>query len=405
MTLLTAGLVILISYSLYTPLPSEINEPGLARTYIAAFKTANFLAYTVELFTTFHHVNVIRWLVNVVYSPVLTRYSDITVENLNFNGIPVRLYRPSSVTDLTPCIVYFHGGGWILFSVDTYDLLTSELSRSTNTIVIAVDYRKPPEYPYPYPFDDCLRATQHVLQNGQQYLIDVNRVAVAGDGAGGNLAAAVALRLSEEDPTYTPHIKLQVLIQPALQALSFDTPSYRQNAVNTLVGRTQMILFWCHYLDVQPTQGTINSFQSNQHLSPSIKNSIYSLYISELQLPECIKINYIPSSLARHCPDYDKQLAQKLESKVVDPFLSPLMADNLSKLPRAYVLVSEYDVLRDDGLLYASRLRQANVPVVLRYVRDQMQGFMAPAMFSDYFKFTAANVTWYEVYEYINLNL
>lgn len=219
------------------------------------------------------------------------------------------------------------------------------------------------------------------------------------------MAAAVALRLSEEDPSYTPHIKLQVLIQPALQALTFDTPSYRQNAVNTLVDRRQMIHFWCHYLDIQPTRDTTSSFQSNQHLSPSVKHSIYSLYVSELQLPELVKGHYSPSSLDRHSPDYDKQLAQKLESKVVDPFLSPLMSDDLSKLPRAYVLVSEYDVLRDDGLMYASRLREASVPVVLRYVADQMQGFMAPAMLSDYFKFTAANTTWHEVYEYIKENL
>ncbi|GFR59575.1 arylacetamide deacetylase [Elysia marginata] len=151
----------------------------------------------------------------MLYTPVITPSDGLQVESIHIEGILVKIYKPENQnsepgSNLQPCVVYFHGGGWTLFSTDSYDTVTRELSKHTGAAVISVEYRLAPEHPYPIPFDDCLRVSRHILHHGEQYHIDPHRVAVAGDGSGGNLASAVALRLSEEDPEFTPPLRLQV---------------------------------------------------------------------------------------------------------------------------------------------------------------------------------------------------
>ncbi|CAG5118573.1 unnamed protein product [Candidula unifasciata] len=405
LSLATAVLVLLLAVHLYSPVPDGLAEPWLARTFIAAFRFAKLVAATANLLTGIPTVRVVRWQVDVLYKPVFFNQPGLSVEDRSFDGIPVRVYRPDSAGSAAPCVVYFHGGGWSLFSVETYHEVTSNLALKTNAVVISVSFRLAPEHPYPIPFDDCLKATRHILHNGINYGIDSHRVGVAGDGSGANLAAAVALRLSEEDPEYTPALKLQVLIQPALQAFTFDTPSFRQNADYTLGTRSQMIEFWCYYLAVEPSPAVLLSFETNKHISASLRRSIYSVYFQEYKLPGYIKQNYVESSLGEYSLDYDKDVSQSVEAKVIDPFVSPLLAEDVSRLPQTYILVAEYDVLRDDGLFYASRLSNGNVSVRVDYIHDQTQGFLAPGADVWFLKSEKSSEVWNIIYLYLKQTL
>ncbi|XP_059142071.1 arylacetamide deacetylase-like [Physella acuta] len=401
---LSAVTMLLLANHLYSTVPEDLEDPWLAKTYIAAFKFANLMAEFLSMITGISSVDLLRWQLEMLYD---SNFEDpeILVENHNFDGIPVRLYRSKLTTDVSPALVYIHGGGWTLFTLDSYNLVCSQLALHTNTVVISVSYRRSPESAYPVPFDDCLKATLYVLHNGRRYGVDPARVAVAGDGTGANLAAAVAFRLSEEDPEYTPFVKLQILLQPAMQAFTFDTPSYRQNAKDTLVGRRAMIEFWCHYLGVHASSDTISALERNEHITPTIKRAIYSLYTSENLLPQLVKTHYTPSNLDRYTTAYSDEISKVVESKVIDPFMSPLLADDLSKSSPVFILVAEYDVLRDDGLLFASRLKEANVSVTVKYVGNQSHGFLAPLSLSEHARFTSTNKTWADVYEFIKLNL
>ncbi|WP_419712426.1 alpha/beta hydrolase [Pseudomonas sp. NFX224] len=135
------------------------------------------------------------------------------VVDFELAGVAVRSYQPpaSSSTDAVPCIVYLHGGGWVVGDLDSHDFICAELASTLGVLVIAVDYRLAPEYPFPAAFDDCL-GVWRALRTGP-FRIDPERMLVAGDSAGGNLAAALCLALRD---TGEPLPAAQVLIYPGL---------------------------------------------------------------------------------------------------------------------------------------------------------------------------------------------
>src|SRR2546425_4617931 len=121
------------------------------------------------------------------------------VKNLNADGpggpIPLRVYRPAGVPAGTPLpvLVYYHGGGWVIGDLDTHDVQCRQITAEAGITVVAVDYRLAPEHKFPAAVDDAWAATRWVVAHARQLGIDGRRVAVAGDSAGGNLAAVVAL--------------------------------------------------------------------------------------------------------------------------------------------------------------------------------------------------------------------
>ena len=141
-------------------------------------------------------------------------------------------------------IVYLHGGGWVIGGLDDYGTLCRKLAERTSCAVVQVDYRLAPEHRYPAAADDCYAATvwaaEHLAEiTGRD---DVPLI-VAGDSAGGNLSAVVALRARDRNG---PHIALQVLIYPVTDA-DFDRPSYHEPENQTLLTREAMVWFWDHY--------------------------------------------------------------------------------------------------------------------------------------------------------------
>lgn len=157
--------------------------------------------------------------------------------------IPIRIYTPSGDGPF-PCLVYFHGGGWVLGDLEMVNAACRTLAARTNCVVVSVDYRLAPEYKYPIPFDDCFAATKWVAEHGDQLGIDSTRIAVGGDSAGGNLAAAVSLRARDEDG---PALVMQLLIYPVTDH-RFDTGSYSSNGEKYLLTTDMMKWFWDHYL-------------------------------------------------------------------------------------------------------------------------------------------------------------
>ncbi len=159
------------------------------------------------------------------------------------DGVGCRAFTPNGEGPF-PAVMYFHGGGWVLGDLNTHDALCRRLANRSGCVVVAVDYRRAPEHKFPAALDDCWAATQHVAQHGAHYRVDPSRLVVAGDSAGGNLAAAVAMRARDGGG---PELKLQLLIYPVLQA-SCDTPSYGDFATDFGLTRGSMIWFWQQYL-------------------------------------------------------------------------------------------------------------------------------------------------------------
>jgi acetyl esterase len=212
--------------------------------------------------------------------------------------IPVRVYTPKGDGPF-PVIVYYHGGGWVIANLDTYDPSCRALCDQAKAVVVSVDYRRAPENKFPAAHEDSYAALQHVMQNAAQFGGDPARVAVVGESAGGNLATAVCLMAKERGGRMPVH---QALVYP-IANYAFDTPSYRANQNAKPLNAAMMRWFFQHYL-TSPSDG---------------------------------------------------------ENKLVSP-LRASDAD-LRGLPPATVVTAEIDPLRSEGQAYAAKLKAAGVDV------------------------------------------
>jgi acetyl esterase len=165
--------------------------------------------------------------------------------------IPIRVYTPEEAPEETPgergplpVLVYYHGGGFVICDLDTHDSICRALANAARCAVVSVDYRLAPEHRFPAGPEDCYAAACWVAEQASSAGFDASRLAVAGDSAGGNLAAVVSLLARDRGG---PRIAHQLLIYPVTDC-AFDTPSYRENAEGYLLTREMMRWFWHHYL-------------------------------------------------------------------------------------------------------------------------------------------------------------
>jgi acetyl esterase len=172
--------------------------------------------------------------------PDLDAVRDLAIDGAG-GEIPLRVYRPD--VEAPPTLVFYHGGGWTLGTLDSADDICRELAARGACLVVSVDYRLAPEHPFPAAVDDATRALEWVADHAETFGADSDRIGVAGTSAGGNLAAATALRVRDTDP----ELDGQFLLYPIV-AHDFETDSYREHAESTLLSRADMEWFWEQYL-------------------------------------------------------------------------------------------------------------------------------------------------------------
>jgi acetyl esterase len=202
--------------------------------------------------------------------PGLRKPEVASVVNRDMQGpagsLALRIYTPLGEGPF-PLIVFFHGSGFVLCSLDTHDGMCRNLCAGTGCVVVSVDYRLAPEAKFPAAPDDCLAATRWAVANAAALDADPGRVLVAGDSAGGNLAAVTALRIRDEGG---PKLLGQLLIYPVTDYYDSGTPSMTENAEGYGLTRVGMIWFWNHYLS-DP------SHAANPHVSPLRANDLSGL--------------------------------------------------------------------------------------------------------------------------------
>jgi acetyl esterase len=226
-------------------------------------------------------------------------------------SIPARVYTPVKLRKadgLAPCLVFFHGGGWVIGNLDSHDVACRKLADEGQLIVISIDYRLAPEHKFPAAVNDAVAATTWIADNAKQLGIDASRLTVGGDSAGGNLAAVVAMSARDSGPA----IAGQVLIYPAVD-FAMKHPSHSEPETSVLLTHSAIKWFTGLYLN-SATDG--NDWRA-----------------------------------------------------------SPARATTLAGLPPAYVLTAGADPLRDEGVEYAERLKQAGVAVAYRHFPGQFHGF------------------------------
>jgi acetyl esterase len=162
-------------------------------------------------------------------------------------SIAARIYTPNVVRNangLAPCLVFFHGGGWVIGDLNSHDVVCRKLAQEGQLIVVSIDYRLAPEHKFPAAVDDAIAATRWIADNSGSLRIDASRMTVGGDSAGGNLAAVVAIAAREGEG---PAIAGQVLIYPAID-FALTHPSHSEPETSILLTHSVIRWFRDHYL-------------------------------------------------------------------------------------------------------------------------------------------------------------
>ncbi len=237
---------------------------------------------------------------------------DRVIETADYH-IPVRIFQPSEQKS-SDLILFFHGGGWVAGSIDTYTRLCINMSEYMGRRILSVDYRLAPEFPFPYAPNDCYAAAYAIYREAENIGANPDNIVLMGDSAGGNLAAVVSLMAAQrgEFP-----IHRQILIYPATGHDHTPQSGFKsivENGSDYLLTSKRI----CDYI---------------------------SLYLTK---PE----------------DY------------CNPYYAPLLAENLSGQPKTLIITAEYDPLRDEGEAYAQRLLQFGCNVELHRIRDAIHGFI-----------------------------
>jgi acetyl esterase/lipase len=228
--------------------------------------------------------------------------------------VQVLLIKPRGASSELPVVLYMHGGGWILGSIQTHGRLVRELAVETNCAVAFIDYARAPEAKYPVQIEQCYAVARWVGEHGASHGLDPSRIAVAGDSAGGNMATVLALMAKQRGDV---RFVQQSMYYPMTDALtSKETESYRRFKDGPYGSADGMNWFWDSYLaeDESRDQSTVSPLRASR--------------------------------------------------------------DELEGLPSALVIVDENDILRDQGEAYADKLREAGVPTTSVRFNGTIHDFM-----------------------------
>jgi acetyl esterase len=233
---------------------------------------------------------------------------------LEGRDIPVRIFKTEK-TDGLKVLLFFHGGGWVTGNIDSYTNICANMANQTGQVVVSVDYRLAPEFPFPSGLEDCYYVAKQIFTDNSLFETKPEEITLIGDSAGGNLAAVVSL-------------------------MARDRGDFKPNK--------QILLYPVTYHD-----------HSEESIFPSVKENGTGYLIT-----------------AKRMQDYMDLYVCKEEDRI-NPYVSPYLMEDLSNQPKTLIITAEYDPLRDEGEAYGMRLKKYGNTVVIKRLKNALHGFLA----------------------------
>ncbi len=227
-----------------------------------------------------------------------------------FGEIPIRVYTPEGEGPF-PVLLYLHGGGWVVGTLDDYDAVCTILCADSGYLVVSVDYQLSPEARFPVAIEEGYATLEWLADQSDAMNVDPDRIVVGGDSAGANMATVIAMMARDRKG---PSIQFQLLICPATNLKDTNTLSYKQFGFGIWVPEELMKWYTSYYLE---------------------------------------------------------NLAD-----IGNPYVSPLLASNLSDLPPSFIVIAEFDILRDEAEAYGKRLQEAGVNACMKIYPGQIHDFV-----------------------------
>lgn len=253
------------------------------------------------------------------HKDILADVKDTQIFTENKNSIALRIIRPANNNEKLPAIIYLHGGGWVMGGKESFDMLIKQLAINTNSVVIFPEYSRSPEAKYPVALKEIYSVLEYIYENPDEFNIDNDSIAIAGDSAGANMATVTALKAKNQNG---PKIKFQCLFYPVTNA-DMDTKSYDLFKDGPWLSKKAMEWFFEAY-------------------APD-KESRNDIYVSPLKADE----------------------------------------EDLKGLPPTLIITAENDVLRDEGEAYARKLDSAGVDVLNIRINGTIHDFLMLNALSD----------------------
>lgn len=272
------------------------------------------LSYTdIDLKKTYKLQRQIKNVANPYIKPLYKMW-DHVIPSVD-HEIPVRIFMPNAKDMVKGILIFFHGGGFVIGNIDSYTNVCANMAKQTSHIVISVDYRLAPEYPFPAAPEDCYAVTREVFMDSSLFGIPQEKITLIGDSAGGNLAAVVSL-MARDRGEFIP--SKQILLYPQT---------------------------WNDHSETSPF-ASVHEFGTEYLLTAKRIGEFMELY-------------------------------QSSEEDRKNPYFAPLLAEDLSNQPDTLIITAAYDPLRDEGEAYGKKLHEFGNNVKVYRMKDALHGFIA----------------------------
>lgn len=263
-----------------------------------------------------------RKLLNILNPPLKPIYKTFDHKIMvGTREIPVRAFFPKEKI-YARVLIFFHGGGWVTGNIDSYTNVCANMANQTNSVVISVDYRLAPENPFPAGVEDCYYAAREIILKLNLLKLKTENIVLIGDSAGANLAAVVSL-MARDRGEFSP--KKQVLIYPA----------------------------------------TYNDHSDNSPFVSILENG-KSYILTSKKIQDYMDL-YTPNKKDRS-----------------NPYVAPLLSEDLSNQPNTLIITAEYDPLRDEGEAYGIKLKEAGNYVKIHRINNALHGFISNPLASEH---------------------